>query len=104
MKTLYTKVFFLKKSTWQKIVNDNSNMRVIEDNKIMSVSFDYYNSIILEKLKDYKKIKVAEFIGILLQSIYLYDTVLTYLVDRLIKQEKIIFVNKEKNMEKHYKK
>lgn len=83
---------------WQEIVNANSNMRVIEDNKIMSVSFDYYNSIILGKLKEYNKIKTAEFIAILLQSIYLFDTVLTYLVERLIKQEKIIFVNKEEKL------
>lgn len=83
---------------WQKNVNDNSNLRIIKDNKVVSVSFDYYDSIILKKLQECGEIKTVEFVAILLQSIYLYDTVLIYLVDRLIRQGKVVYVNKEEKL------
>lgn len=83
---------------WQKIVNDNSNLRIIKENEVVSVSFDYYDSIILKKLQECGEIKTVKFVAILLQSIYLYDTVLIYLVDRLIRQGKVIYVNKEEKL------
>lgn len=80
---------------WKQIVSDNSDMRIIKNGKAMSVSFSYYDDIILNKLKKLGVVKTLNLVGNLMKSIHFYDTVFTYLVDRLIKEEKIIITNKD---------
>lgn len=65
-------------------------MRIIENNKVKSVTFDYYNDIILNKLNELGEVKMVSLVGRLMSDIHLYDTVFTYLIYRLIKKEKII--------------
>lgn len=85
---------------WKEILNDNQDMRIIEDNKVKSVTFDYYNDIILNKLNELGEVKVVRLVGRLMRDIHLYDTVFGYLIYRLIKQEKIIITN---NDERYWK-
>lgn len=80
---------------WKEIINDNLDMRIIENNKVKSVTFDYYNDIILNKLNELGKVKMVSLVGRLMSDIHLYDTVFTYLIYRLIKQEKIIITDKD---------
>lgn len=75
---------------WKEIVNNNLDMRIIENNKVKSVAFDYYNDIILNKLNELGEVKMVSLVGKLMSDIHLYDTVFTYLIYRLIKKEKII--------------
>lgn len=81
---------------WDIIVKDNLSMKIIENNKVMSVSFDYYNDIILDKLNELGEVKVVRLVGKLMSNIHLYDTIFTYLISRLIIDEKIIITKKEK--------
>ena len=80
---------------WNKIINDNLDMRIVENNKVKSVTFDYYNDIILNKLNELGEVKVVGLVGRLMSDIHLYDTVFTYLIYRLIKEEKIIVIYKD---------
>lgn len=85
---------------WNEIINDNLDMRIIENNKVKSVTFDYYNDIILNKLNELGEVKMVSLVGRLMSDIHLYDTVFTYLIYRLIKEEKIIITN---NDERYWK-
>lgn len=80
---------------WKEILNDNQDMRIIEDNKVKSVTFDYYNDIILNKLNELGEVKMVSLVGSLMSDIHFYDTVFTYLIYRLIKDGIIIVVHKE---------
>lgn len=80
---------------WKEIINDNLDMRIIENNKVKSVTFDYYNDIILNKLNELGKVKMVSLVGMLMSDIHLYDTVFTYLIYRLIKEGKIIIADKD---------
>lgn len=80
---------------WKEIINDNLDMRIIENNKVKSVTFDYYNDIILNKLNELGEVKMVSLVGRLMSDTHLYDTVFTYLIYRLIKEEKIIITGKD---------
>lgn len=80
---------------WKEIINDNLDMRIIENNKVKSVTFDYFNDIILNKLNELGEVKIVGLVGRLISDIHLYDTVFTYLIYRLIKKEKIIITTKD---------
>ena len=73
---------------WKEIINDNLDMRIIENNNVKSVTFDYYNDIILNKLNELGEVKMVSLVGRLMSDIHLYDTVFTYLIYRLIKERK----------------
>lgn len=81
---------------WKEIINDNLDMRIIENNKVKSVIFDYYNDFILNKLNELGEVKMVSLVSRLMSDIHLYDTVFTYLIYRLIKEEKIIITSKDK--------
>jgi len=80
---------------WKELINDNLDMRIIENNKVKSVTFDYYNDIILNKLSELGEVKMVSLVGRLMSDIHLYDTVFTYLIYRLIKEGKIIITYKD---------
>lgn len=83
---------------WKQIVIDNSDMRVIKNGKAISVSFNYYDDIILNKLKELGEVKTVSLVSNLMKDIHLYDTVFTYLIDKLIKDKKIIITNKAERL------
>ena len=82
---------------WIKIVRDNSEMRVLENGKIKSVSINYYDNLILEKLKLLGQVKVAKLVALLMSEVYLADSLYVYLINRLIKNNKIKIVNENNN-------
>ena len=83
---------------WEKIKQENSNMRVIENGKIKSVSFDYYNKIILDKLSKLGEVKVSTLIVNLMNEYHFADIVFTYLVYRLIKVNEIMILKRGKRL------
>ena len=83
---------------WNQIVNTNSDMRIMENNNVKCVSFDYYNDTILNVLKELGEVKTIKLVARLMPNIYFSDIFLTYLIDRLIKENKIIIIKKEKRL------
>lgn len=75
--------------TWNELVNKNSDLRIINNDGVKSVSFDFYDDYILKKLKSIGKIKISKLVGIIMQDIYLIDNMIIYLINRLIKSKKI---------------
>lgn len=65
---------------WKKVINNNLDMRIIENNKVKSVIFDYYNDIILNKLNELGEVKMVSLVSRLMSDIHLYDTVFIYLI------------------------
>jgi hypothetical protein len=84
--------------TWNELVNKNSDLRIINNDCVKSVSFDFYDDYILKKLKSIGKIKISKLVGIIMQDIYLIDNMIIYLINRLIKSKKIkiTLVNNDK--------
>ena len=78
---------------WQRIKNTESDLRILEDGKVKSVSFDYYNEEILNLLKELGKVKIARLVGLFMSKHYLQDLVISYLVNRLIENDKIKVVS-----------
>lgn len=74
---------------WQIIKNKKSDMRILENKKVKSVSFDYYNEEILNLLKELGEVKTVRLVGLFMNNHYLQDLVVSYFVDRLINNGKI---------------
>lgn len=83
---------------WEKVVKDNSDMRVMENGKVKSVTFDYYNNLILNKLDELGEVKTVFLIANLMTDYHLTDIFFDYLINRLIKLDKIRIVKMENNL------
>ncbi len=82
---------------WKKLVEANSDMRVQEGNVIKSVSIDYYDNFILNKLKQLGKSSVSSLVAFLMSEVYLIDIFYVYLISRLVKAKKIRIVSTSPN-------
>lgn len=74
---------------WLKIKEINSEMRILENGKVKSVSYDYFDKTILEKLKKIEPTKESHLIGSLMADYNTGVTIFIYLVNRLIEINKI---------------
>ena len=77
---------------WLRIKNTKSDMRILENRKVKLVSYDYYNDIILEKLKSLGEVRIIKLTGLLISEYCLQDLLLVYLINRLIEDNKIKIV------------
>ena len=77
---------------WKILTNDNSKLRVIENGKVKSVSLNYYDSIILNKLKAFGEIQIVDLVSNLMKEYCLHDLFIVYLINRLINYNKIMIV------------
>lgn len=81
---------------WDNLMNENKDLRLIENDEVKSFDFSYLDSKILEQLSKYDKIDKNEFIGhciaIGLCSIHGY-IIFNYCIEHLIKQNKIKIVS-----------
>ena len=82
---------------WLKVKESNSEMRIIENGKIRSVSYDYFDKVILEKLKKLEKTKESHLIGSLMADYNIGETIFVYLVNRLIRINKIEILETDEN-------
>ena len=71
------------------MVYENSDLRVIDQGSVKSVELDYYDHYILDTLQSLGKVKMSKLVGILMSKVYLNDTMYVYLIEILIKQQKI---------------
>ncbi len=76
-------------NTWKKLVKENNDLRIIEKDSVKSVSLDYYDDYILNTLKIMGKVKMSKLVGKLMRDVYLQDIMYVYLIERLIKKDKI---------------
>lgn len=83
---------------WENIIKNNAEMRILENNVVKSVSINYYDSMILNKLKTLGQIKVSKLVGLLINEVYLTDSLYTYFIKRLIKENKIKIIKQKKKI------
>ena len=74
---------------WENLLHKNSDLRIIKNGCVESVSIDYYDSFILNTLEKMGKIKMAQLVAKLMMDVYLHDIMYVYLIERLIEDGKI---------------
>ena len=74
---------------WQRISQNKSDMRILENKNVKLVSFDYYNEEILNLLKELGEVKIVQLASLFMSKYYLQDLIVSYLIDRLINDKKI---------------
>lgn len=84
---------------WKKLVKENSELRVIDNGIVKSVSMSYYDEIILETLNELGKVKMINLVATLIGKIYVCDSLIISLIERLIDENKIVI---EKNSDKYF--
>ena len=82
---------------WETLVKTNSEMRILENGIVKSVSIDYYDNVILNELKLLGTIEVVKLVAILMKNVYLIDSLYVYFIKRLIENNKIKVVKLDKN-------
>lgn len=94
------------KKKWQKIVAQNGEVRFIEEGVMNSVNFDYFDEPLLDVLKTIGEVSIIEFVGDLIGNYFLNnagDMEYKYLIDRLIKKNKIEETGMDENLrQKHF--
>lgn len=87
---------------WNRQVEFNSELRVLENGKIINKKFSDYDDIILDRLNNMGKCKIANLIADMMINRVINDSgdlLYLYLIDRLIEQNKIRIVERK---EKHF--
>lgn len=84
---------------WRILVKENSELRVIDNGIVKSVSMSYYDEIILETLNELGKVKMINLVATLIGKIYVCDSLIISLIERLIDENKIVI---EKNSDKYF--
>ena len=84
---------------WEKLVKENSELRVIDNSIVKSVSMNYYDETILETLNKLGKVKMINLVATLIGKIYVCDSLTISLIERLIDENKIAI---EKNSDKYF--
>ena len=83
---------------WQVIISSASDMRVIDNGKVVCTGYEYYDSFILERLKTLGEVSVGEFGANIMRDVHVYDTVVTFFINRLIDRGKIKVVDRKKRL------
>jgi len=82
---------------WNSLVDVNSELRVIENDKMENKKYSDYDEIILDTLKDLEECTIANLVGRLMINFTINstsDSVYLYLIDRLIENKKIKITKK----------
>lgn len=80
---------------WNKVIHNKSDMRILENNEVKLVSYDYYNDEILNLLNELGDVKISKLVCMFMKDHYLQDLVISYLIERLIKDNKIKIIKYE---------
>lgn len=80
---------------WNKIIHNKSDMRILENNEVKLVSYDYYNDEILNLLNELGDVKISRLVLMFMKEHYLQDLIISYLIERLIKDNKIKIIKYE---------
>ena len=88
---------FKYSNIWEELVNNNSEMRILENGIVKSVPINYYDNMILDKLQSLGSVKVSKLVAMLMQDIYLIDNLYAYFIKKLIKKGEIKVVKIDNN-------
>lgn len=80
---------------WNYIKNNRADIRIMENNKVKLVSYNYFDDIIVNKLKELGAVKQVTLVAHLLSNYHLIDLIFVYLINRLIENNKIIIIEKD---------
>ena len=80
---------------WNNIKNSSADIRIMENNKVKLVSYDYFDDIIVNKLKNLGAVKQVTLVAHLLSNYHLIYLIFVYLINILIKNNKIIIIEKD---------
>lgn len=89
------------KKNWDKLVKENNDLRVLNNGKLMSSSFDYLDSKIINLIKTNKNIEYLELVGKCVSEKlcgFYIDLIFMDRIDELISKGKVKIFNKD---EKH---
>lgn len=85
---------------WNKVVEENSEFRFMINGRVKSVSFNYFDNEIINRLKQLGKIKKIKLIADLMVEpifpmMHISDYIYGYIIDILIKENKIILTRED---------
>lgn len=83
---------------WDKLVEENADLRLIIDGKLTSLPLTYLTNKLLNKLSSYKEIEESKFISLFkIETSHLIDNYYTIedIISKLIKEHKIIIKRKK---------
>ena len=76
-------------ATWDRLVQENGALRIIENGVVKSVSLAYYDRLILDTLQGLNRVRLSRLVANLMAKVYLQDVVWVYLINRLIATQQI---------------
>jgi len=79
---------------WNDIKNNNVDIRIMKNNKVKLVSYNYFDDIIINKLKELGNVKQVTLVSHLLSNFHLIDLIFVYMINKLIENNKIIVIEK----------
>jgi len=82
--------------TWTKLVEENGDLRVVENGKVLNKTYADFDNIILNKLVEIGKCKICNLIASLMIEFVINDAgdlIYMYLIDRLIRCGKIKIID-----------
>lgn len=80
---------------WERVKKENSELRIINNKKVKSISFVYFDEIILNNLKKYDEAKKYELVLKLMIEYKLSEIEPLFLIERLINKNKILLVKED---------
>jgi len=83
---------------WNEIKAKKSDMRIMECGNVKLVSYDYFNVVILDKLDELGGVKIVELVGHIMANLHISDMIILYLVERLIKLNKIVIIKNDNKL------
>ena len=81
---------------WDIVVKDNSNVRIVEDRNIKSVSYEYFDDEIIDILANQKSTRIIDLTYELSNKYHINDSVFVFLISRLISLSKIKIIDNNK--------
>lgn len=79
---------------WDNIKSQKADIRIMYNNELKLVSYDYFDNIIIDKLKMLGTVKESKLVSKLFFEYHLCDLIFVYLINRLIKEKRVIIVKK----------
>lgn len=78
---------------WNELTKDGSKLHIFKNNKLIEIEYEYIYKEIINIIKEYEKISIVEIVLILLKK---YRIFTEYLIENLIKEKRIQFIQEDK--------
>lgn len=85
---------------WESLVSENSQLRVMENDRVLSVNLDYFDDFILNILRSKGVSKISSICGEFMANYHIMDLQIVYFIDKLIEKGKVRIV--EESDKRHF--